>query len=155
MEGIAETIRAIKDFEPDIYKKMGGAIRKFLRILRDAARTRRPEGVYTVSTRLTDKRGPMGSVTSGVPGMSVDEYLALKTSWSAAQRSVIFEFAEKGQRPGMKAAIESFNRRYGKPGRFLWGAYDYWDLGEWVESQVEAEIREAEAEFQRRLDSGV
>lgn len=152
IEGVAQTIRALKDFEPDLYKEMGKSIRKSMRLLRDTARRRRPEGDYRVSTRLTDKRGPKGSVTAGVPGMTVDQYLS-QTSWTPEQRSVIFEFAQSADRPGMKAAIRSFDQRFGTPGRFLWAAYD--DIGAYVEDDIERAIRDAEATLQSNLDSGV
>lgn len=157
VEGVAQTMKALRDFEPDLYKEMGKSIRASMRLLRDTASRRRPEGVYKATTSLLNKKGPRGSVTAtaGSGAMSVSDYLNAQGSsekWDAPLRSVIFEFAQNAQRPGMRAAIASFNARYGSPGRFLWAAYD--DIGEYVESDIERAIRDAERTLQSNLDSG-
>lgn len=159
VEGVAHTIKAIKDFEPDLYKQMGASIRKSTRLLRDTAKRRRPEGIYKVENRITHKRGPRSSVTSWADkggGMTVAKYLETKGKgevWDGPKRTVIFEFAKQSAWAPMRAAIAKYEREFGSPGRFLWGAYD--DIGEYVEADIQRAISDAMETFQDNLDSGV
>ena len=56
-----------------------------------------------------------------------------------------------GATPQARGLIESLNRRYGQPGRFLWAAWD--KTGKDVLDRIRTAMLEAERDLQATLDS--
>lgn len=146
IEGVGKTIRALKEFTPDIHKDMNKAIRTALNWTKQAAIAKYPKGAYTVRI---NKKKILGSVaTAG--GASAP-------SWNDAApgvRAAIFEFAgsqQQGKSPQAQALIASLNSRYGTPGRFLWSAWD--ETGDQVTDSIRAVVKRAEARLQERLNA--
>lgn len=144
--GVKETMAALKAFEPEVYKAMRKRIRQRIKSVARGA-TNRYGGKYKVSIRDAG-RTPGGSITAVMGPQPKGRH-----DWSSPQtRAVIFEFAQNANRPGTKAAIASFQARFGKPGRFLWAEWDA-QGGERVAQEVAAEIRDAERILQAKLDA--
>jgi len=143
--GIKQTMAALKAFEPDVYKALRKTIRTRIQSVGRGA-SGRYGGKYRVSIRDAGKN-PGGSITA-VAGPRSGQ-----NDWSSpATRAVIFEFAQNASRPGMWAAIQSFESRFGKPGRFLWAEWDA-QGGERISDEAAAEIRDAERILQAKLDA--
>ena len=144
--GVGQTMTALKAFEPDVYKALRKGIREKLRSVGRGASTRYG-GKYKVSIRDAGRK-PGGSIT-GVMGPQPKG----RNDWSSPQtRAVIFEFAQNATRPGTRAAIDSFQSRFGSPGRFLW---EEWDSqgGKRISEEIEVDIRAAEKVLQAKLDA--
>ena len=146
VKGTRETIRALAAFEPEIKKELNKTIRAALNQTRDAARSRYPKGDWVV--RIT-QRNLLGAVAAR-GGQGADP----KKSWAAlpgGARAAIFEFMDNAPsgRPQVEGLIDSLNRRYGSPGRFLWDAWDA--TGE----DVVGTIRDAVLQAERRLQDGL
>lgn len=146
--GVKQTVRALKDFKPDLYKQLNREIKSSLKIVKDRARGKYPTGEWAVRVNT---KNLLGTVTAAARGGGSPK------RWSEAsggQRAAIFEFAGSntmGATPQAKGLIESLNRRYGQPGRFLWAAWD--ESSSQVLSEIEAAVRRAERDLQASLDS--
>lgn len=149
--GATEVILALRAFEPEVHKRIMAEIRTALRGVAGMAKQLYPGGAWTTRLRASESRGARGSVMTA-PGSSFGV-----PRWADAPpgaKAAIFEFAGKnqpGKTPQARATIESLNRRYGKPGRFLWESWDMQADG--VLARVEATIREGERELQKAIDS--
>lgn len=144
IDGLEETIAALKALEPEVLKAMQKEIREAVTdVARKAstsfARTGHGAGDYRVRSQSRGKR----------TGMSVK---------AAGKEEAIFELAgtkgrsrTRGPITPQGAAMVRWLDRFAKPGRFLWSAFDA-QKGE-LAIQVEKSIREAEHVIQRRLDA--
>lgn len=146
--GVRETIRALAAFEPEIKKTLNKTIRSALNQTRDAARARYPKGDWVV--RITQKN-LLGAIAAR-GGQGADP----TKSWAAlpgGARAAIFEFINQAPsgRPQVEGLIDSLNRRYGSPGRFLWEAWDA--TGENVVDTIRDAVLQAEARLQAGLDA--
>lgn len=148
VRGTRETIRALAAFEPDIKRELNKTIRSALNQTRDAARARYPKGDWVV--RIT-QRNLLGAIAArgGGGGDSSKSWAALPPG----QRAAIFEFIDQAPsgRPQVKGLIDSLNRRYGSPGRFLWDAWDA--TGENAVDTIRDAVLQAEARLQANLDA--
>ena len=145
VEGLKETMAALKTFEPEVYKALRKSIRTELKRVEGLA-GRIGGGSYKVTMKDAGKR-PGGGVT-GIPGNK--QHL---NDWSApATRAVIMEFARRGKTPQAQSMIDSYQARYGSPGRMLWRAWDS-GLGDEVLRNIDEAIRDAETTLQARLES--
>lgn len=149
IEGVKATIKALKEFEPDLQKAMNKEIRSALTMVREGAKSRYPKGAW--SLRLNTKN-ILGTVIATGGGSNWDG-----KNWSdiaPGVRAAIFEFAgsvQGGRTPQARGLIDSLNRRYGTPGRFLWASWDA--NGRDVLDKIEAAVRSAERDLQANLDS--
>ena len=144
--GVGQTMTALKAFEPEVYKVLRKGIRTKLRSVGRGA-SGRYGGKYKVSIRDAGRRP--GASVEGVMGPQPKG----RNDWSSPQtRAVIFEFAQNATRPGTRAAIQSFQTRFGSPGRFLW---EEWDSqgGKRISEEIAGDIREAEKVLQAKLDA--
>lgn len=144
VEGLKETMAALKAFEPEIYKALRKQIREELKRLASGASSRYG-GNYAVSIRDTGKRAG-GAVYARMPARSS------MNDWSApATRAVIMEFAKNGKTPQAQGMIDFFQSYFGSPGRFLWAEWD--EVKSDVMTNIEGAIRDAERTLQERLDA--
>jgi hypothetical protein len=145
VEGLEETLAALRALEPDLLKRMNKRIRAALTKVGARADARLPRGKkagrrYTIRTSSRGKR-------TGMRLVATDKYAAM------------FEFAgTKGlSRTGGPitaqgaAMVKWLDRDFGKPGRFLWDAWDKDKAG--FEREMRTAIDEAEHELQRHLDA--
>jgi hypothetical protein len=140
IEGLEETIAAMRAIEPQIYKAMMAEIRVHLSKVTAAASASVPapaEGKYVIRSRARGKK-------AGMSAIAADKY------------SAIFEFAgtKMRSRSGgpitpQGAAMVRWLSGFGAPGRFLWGAWDRMK-GEF-DSEMRATILAAEKELQTAL----
>lgn len=147
IDGVKETIDALKAFEPEIRKVLNKQIRQALKTVETTAQSLYPKGAWSIT--INNKR-ILGSIAARSGG-------SLGRSWGESSpgiRASIFEFAGKvqpGKTPQAQAMIRSLNDRYGTPGRFLWGAWD--NVGEHVLDQIKTAVQNAERELQASLDA--
>lgn len=146
--GVKQTVKALKEFEPDLYKRMNSEIRDSLRVVREAAKAKYPKGAWSINI---NSKKILGSIAASSGGSR------LTTKWgdsSPGIKAAIFEFAgstQPGRTPQAKGLIDSLTRRYGQPGRFLWSAWD--ELGPGVLSSIEQSVKRAERDLQASLDT--
>jgi len=146
--GVRSTVKALTAFEPEVRKRLNRTIRAALNQTRDGARSRYPKGDWVVRV---NNRNMLGAIAARAGGGGDP-----RKSWAAlpgGARAAIFEFiadAPSG-RPQVQGLIDSLNRRYGSPGRFLWDAWDA--TGEGVLDTIRDAILQAEAELQANLEA--
>jgi hypothetical protein len=147
VKGVRETINALKAFEPDVKKSMDKVIRSALNEVKAGAQSRYPKGDWVVRINTKNLLGTIAARAGGTRGRSWGDS-------SPGIRAAIFEFAgsaSQGATPQARAMIDSLNRRYGSPGRFLW---DSWDAnGERAVDTIRDAVLMAEARLQASLDA--
>ena len=142
LEGLEETLAALRALEPDVLKRLQKTIRGSLDKVKRAASGSGPSGHpmrYTTRTSTRGKRAGMRLVARD-------------------KETAIFEFAgAKGlSRSGgaitpQGAAMVKWLEGFGKPGRFLWQAWDqHKDV---FERELKAAMADAEHELQAHLDA--
>ena len=139
--GIEDTIAALRKLEPDVLKAMQKEIRQALSKVKAAAAGSPPPpalGSYVIRASARGKK-------TGMRLIATDKY------------SAIFEFAgtrmrsrDGGPITPQGAAMVRWLDGFGKPGRFLWAAWDA-HKGEF-EAELKAAIAKAEAELHASLD---
>ena len=162
-EGIAETRILLKQFEPDLLKRLDRRLNLVARDLRSGAqanfeKTGASGSAYVIRTR---------SRVAGLPGFSkavVAGHGSRGTSmidpgerWSTDPTvlAAIFELANgvrdsKPQNvPRTKSLIATLNARFGSPGRFLWQEWD--DIKGPALASIATEIKDVEAEYTARM----
>lgn len=145
--GVKQTVRALKEFQPALYKQMNREIRSALQVVKDRARGKYPTGDWAVRVNT---KNLLGTVTATARGGAAPSW----ANASGGQRAAIFEFAGSrtmGATPQAKGLIESLTRRYGTPGRFLWAAWD--ESATQVLSEIEGAVKRAERDLQANLDA--
>ena len=141
VEGLEATIAALRSLEPDVLKTMQREIRAALTKVRGAAAGSPPApalGQYAIRSSARGKR-------VGMRLAAVDKY------------SAVFEFAGTrnmdaagtGPITPQGAAMVRWLDGFGRPGRFLWGAWDANRAG--FEADMKAAIERAEAALQASL----
>lgn len=148
IRGVKQTIRAMKEFEPALYKRMNREIRGALQQVKDRARAKYPKGDWNVRV---NQKNLLGTVVATSGGGSFNKSFGES---SGGLRAAVFEFAgstTSGATPQAKGMIESLTRRYGTPGRFLWAAWD--ESATSVLDQIESAVKSAERDLQAKLDS--
>lgn len=146
VSGVRETINALKAFEPDLKAQMDKVIRSALNEVKAGAQSRYPKGDWVVRITSRNLLGTIAARGGGTRGKSWGES-------SGGIRAAIFEFAgtrSEGKTPQARATIDSLNRRYGSPGRFLW---DSWDAnGERALDTIRDAVLMAEERLQAALN---
>lgn len=140
VDGLEETIAALRALEPDVFKRMNKVIRQAVVSVGAAASSRGPSG-HPLSYRVrTSSRGKR-------VGMSIR---------AADKETAIFEFAgTKGRsRSGgpitpQGAQMVRWLDGFGKPGRFMWAAWD--EKKDAFEAELKRAMGEAERELQAHL----
>ncbi len=145
--GVAKTVKALREIEPEVAKRMNTTIRKALSVTSAGAKQRYPKGAWSVNINTKKILGSI-SARSG---------LRLDNDWGNSApgvKAAIFEFAgsrQPGRTPQARGLIKSLTERYGQPGRFLWDSWD--DTGKEALNTIEQAIRSAERELQMKLDA--
>lgn len=148
IDGVKQTVAALKAFEPDLLKAMNKEIRQSLAPVRQRAKGIYPGGAWSINI---NSKKILGSIAASAGG-GLDP-----NSWGnsgAGTKAAIFEFIGSrymGKRPQVTGLIASLERRYGSPGRFLWQAWD--EMGSGVLDNIEEAVRGAERDLQANLDS--
>jgi hypothetical protein len=142
VEGLEATIAALRALAPDVLKRLQKEIKNSVRHVAAAAATRGPSGhplKYAVRSSMRGKKTGMRVI-------------------AADRDTSIFEFAgTKGlSRSGgpitpQGAAMVRWLDGFGKPGRFLWGAWD--ESKDDVEADIKRAMGEAEHELQDHLNA--
>lgn len=155
VEGLIETRTLLRQFGPDLLKRLDVKVNLVARRLMSSAEqnfaeTGVPGGAYRIRKRNSVNKFSVSVITR--PGsVSAGE----KWSSSPGVLAAIFELANavrnaKPQNiPRTKNLLATLNARYGRPGRFLWQAWD--DEKEADMATVDAEIRAVEAEYTERM----
>jgi hypothetical protein len=147
IDGVRQTIAALKAFTPDVEKVLGDQIRDALGATQEAAQNRYPRGSWVIGR---NRKKLLGYIAARAGGKRA-------ASWGDSApgiRAGIFEFLGStygGSRPQVLGAIASLNARYGQPGRFLWSAWD--ESGQRVLDQIRVAVQEAEKKLQATLDA--
>lgn len=147
IKGVRSTRNALQNFSPDIKRRMDATIKAALRETRDAAISRYPSGDWVVRVNRRNLLGVIAARAGTGRGPSLAES-------GGGVRAAVFEFAGSvgsGATPQASSMIDSLNRRYGQPLRFLWNAWDA--TGEHVLTTIREAVLQAEAELQARLDA--
>lgn len=147
IKGVKQTIKALDAFEPEIKKRLNKTIREALEVVKAGAESRYPAGAWVIRI---NKKNILGSVVARGGG-------ARGKSWADSDggiKAAVFEFAgtqNSGANPQAAGMIESLNRRYGQPGRFLWASWD--SNGAYVLDTIRDAVYIAERELQAKLDA--
>lgn len=143
---VKATIAALDTFAPEVKKAMNKTIRQALDVVRTGAEQRYPKGAWSINI---NQKKILGAISARGGG----ERAARWGDSAPGIRAAIFEFAgstQPGKTPQARAMIESLNRRYGAPGRFLWDAWD--SQGQNALDQIQDAVYGAERELQAKLD---
>ena len=155
LDGLPETRRILRQFEPDLLKRLDLRIGRLTRDLKTGAeakfsRTGAEGNAYRIRTRnridgfsksVTTERG---SVAPGEKWSTEPGVLAAIFEFMAAPRD-----AQPQNVPRVRSLIATLNARYGTPGRFLWAAWD--DAGGRYLDEATVEVEAVEAEYSARL----
>lgn len=147
IDGIARVRRALRELEPEALRRLDRELYRAARVVADeagrtmAARARTHSGESPPaarSYRVQYRRSQTGAVRG----------LRITTKSRGAS---IIEFAGRSgaYTPRGRTLVRTLTQRYGRPGRVLWAAWDAHDL------EVEARIRDAVAEAERRIQQFV
>lgn len=148
VDGVKSTIAALRNVTPDVKKRLDTTIRAALKWVESGAKSRYPKGAWSIRI---NQRALFGSIAARSGGERA-------SSWSQSApgvKAAVFEFAGKfqpGATPQASAMIESLNRRYGSPGRFLWSSWDSNSTA--VLDTVREAVYQAERELDARLKAG-
>lgn len=146
INGVKETVEALRAFEPELRKRLNKEIRAALNLVKHGAESRYPKGAWRIKIST---KNILGSITTQAG--------TREKVWgnsSAGVRAAIFEFAgsvQEGRTPQAKAMIASLNARYGGTGRFLWDAWD--DNARAVLTDIKLSVEAAERDLQASLDA--
>lgn len=142
IEGLEDTLAALRALEPDVLKRMQKTIRAALAKVKSGASSGAPPGhpmSYSIRTSSRGKRTGMRLV-------------------AADAETAIFEFAgSKGlSRSGgaitpQGAAMVRWLDGFGKPGRFMWQAWD--EHKDAFERERKAAMTDAEHDLQAHLNA--
>jgi len=142
VEGLEQTIAALRALEPEALKRMNKTIRASLTKVKSSASASGPSG-HPMSYRI--RASSRGKRT----GMSLR---------AADKETSIFEFAGSRMRSRsggpitpQGAAMVKWLDGFGKPGRFMWDAWDKHKTA--FESDLKGAIAEAEHAVQAKLDA--
>ena len=155
VSGLPETRRLLRQFEPDLLKRLDAKMNSLARQLKASAqanfeRTGASGTAYRVRTRSRVSGFSKAVTTTGGS-------VAAGEKWSSAPGvlAAIFEFANGPRNaqpqnvPRVQSLIATLNARYGSPGRFLWAAWD--SSGKQHLHEIDAEVKAVEAEYSARL----
>jgi len=153
--GLTETRALLKQFEPDLLKRLNTRLTVVASDLKKGAQANFGKtGVSGAAYRIKTRARPAGFSKSVLAeGGSV----APRAKWSTQPGALaaIFELANgvRDARPQnvqrTKSMIATLNARYGSPGRFLWAAWDARKVA--ALASIDAEIKAVEAEYTARL----
>lgn len=159
LQGMAETILALEQVDPDVVKYLKRRLTSVGQVVAGTAsrrapvgRTRKMRSGYRTSTRSYSKR-VVTIVRNDTPQANILEFAGSRSSGNPGPIKVT-----RGPRAGTyrkgsgPQLIRTLDNEYGKPGRFLWDSYDA--LEPWIVDQVDAAGREAEAALEARLPGG-
>lgn len=147
IEGSYETIRLLGQLFPDLRKAFEKQVRQALKVTQKSALGEYPTGKWSIRF---NKNSLFGSIVAAAKG----ERAARWGDSGGGVRAAIFEFAgsvQPGRTPQAQGLIKHLEAKYGGTGRFLWDAWDR--TGQGVLDQIEGAFRQAEAQFQERLDA--
>lgn len=160
VEGLTETRALLKQFDPDLLKRLDRRLNIVARDLKSGAQTNFEKtgasgSAYVIRTR-NQVSGFSKSVQAG-HGNRVTSTVSPGERWSTDPTvlAAIFELANgvRNSQPQnvqrTKSLIATLNSRYGSTGRFLWQAWD--DRSGPALASIAVEIKDVEAEYTARL----
>lgn len=129
VEDLSATRYLLKKFGPDVLKRLDRELTSVARQLKGSAEASfartGASGAYMI--RTTNRAG---SFTKGVTTRAGSVSRGERWSSSPGVLAAVFEFAQnvRNAKPQnvarTRAMLETLSRKYGKPGRFLWDAWD-------------------------------
>lgn len=145
IDGVTNTVRALRTLAPDISKRMLKELRQAGNRIARGAQSKFAEaegpsaskGDYAVRMRTRRQKGSEARFSVGV--------------YAKSKNAAIFELAAASKTP-QGAAMVSWLDSYGSPGRFLWDTWD--EIGGEVQDAMRMSIARAESELQARIDAG-
>lgn len=147
IDGVKQTVTALKEFAPEIHTRLNKEIRKALSETARGAKARYPNGAWSVNINT---KKILGSISARSGGTRAGSW----ANSSPGIKAAVFEFAgsrQRGRTPQARRMIESLTARYGQPGRFLWDSWD--ENGAQALNNIESSVKAAEAELQAKLNS--
>ena len=152
---IPQTRGLLARFEPDLMKRLDSRLGAVTRDIKSGAqalfeRTGATGTAYRVKSRnsvgrsRSRSRPSPAACSAGEKWSSEPGVLAAIFELMAAPRDAQPQNVER-----VRSLIRTLNERYGTPGRFLWETWD--ERGEGALKEVDAAVREAEAEYTARL----
>lgn len=147
IDNVKETVAYLREFDAEVLKAINATIKDSLYKVRDLSSSKYPKGSWVVRVNKKNLLGYIAARSGGARGKSWGES-------AGGVRAGIFEFIGSrysGNRPQVTGLIDSLNRRYGQPGRFLWAAWD--EGGQTALEEIKNTLDQTQAYVQRRLDS--
>lgn len=147
IQGVKQTIAAMKAFTPEIEKRLGKQIKEALKATKTRAEGKYPKGAWVVGR---SNKKLLGYVSAKAGGQRAARW----EDSAPGIRAAIFEFAgdrNPGATPQARGLINSLESRYGSPGRFLWAAWD--ETGQAALDKIKDAVESAERELQAHLNS--
>jgi hypothetical protein len=155
VDGLVETRTLLRQFEPDLLKRLDARVNLAARNLKSGAQANFGQtGAGGAAYRIKSKLKPAG-FSKSVITMAGSVPRGVRWSTNPGTLAAVFEFAAgvRDARPEnvqrVKSLIETLNARYGSTGRFLWQAWD--DIKEAEMAGIAATIAEIEAEYTARM----
>lgn len=155
LAGLPETRRLLRQFEPDLLKRLDARMNATARDLKAAAQTNFAHTGADGNAYRIISRNRIDGFSKSITTASGSVAPGQKWSTEPGVLAAIFELmaaprdAQPQNVPRVRSLIQTLNERYGTPGRFLWEAWDDSEGG--YAEEVAAEIKAVEAEYAARL----
>lgn len=167
IEGFEQTMNALRQLAPELYKQMAAMIRAELRKVASGAASKRGASVYGTRFKVNSQvaRGSVfvrgaQKLTSRttISGGEVSVRTSGKTyrGLSPNAKAAAFEFwghNQPGKTPQARATTAALNAKYGTPGRFLWSTWDELGGNAAFEAKMREVAQDAEGFVQGIIDS--
>lgn len=147
IQGLDDTVNALRLFSPDLLAELGDEMREIMREVADGAIVRFPIG----PNRWGEGHGVAGYKVRKTRGSQMFDRIGY-TAYNANKSAAITEFAGRvsaGKTTRGQSLIRSLNARYGTAGRFLWASWD--ERAAAALTRLRAAVAVVEAEFESRL----
>lgn len=155
IEDVAATRYLLKQFGPDLLKKLDRELTQVARMLKSTAQSNLSRTGVSGSAYMIRTTNRAGSFTKGVTTAPGSVPRGERWSTKPGVLAAVFEFAQnvRTSKPQniarTKAMLATVTARYGKPGRFLWDAWDSMSSG--ALARVHGAVATAEDELSGRL----
>ena len=153
--GVPQTRALLARFEPDLMKRLDSRLGAVTRDIKAGAQARFERTGASGTAYRVRSRSSVGRFSKSVTTVPGSVPAGEKWSSEPGVLAAIFELmnAVRDAQPQnverTRSLIRTLNERYGTPGRFLWETWD--ERGEGALKEVEAAVREVEAEYTARL----
>lgn len=151
VDGVGQTIRALKAFTPEIHKTLTKSIKTALNFTKEVTEGKYPQGSWVV--RVTQRK-MLGVIAARGGGGGWGPPWKPLNELAPGSRAAVLEFigsAGPAKTPQVAGLLNTINARYGTPGRFLWSAWD--ETSTAVLQDIRLSVLSAEKKLQAHLDA--